>query len=133
MSGLRFFCFLVALPFLAALGHDGYVYYLSAYEKGENLPLRLSDVGYLWQTYSADTFELARQTVSPEAWEAWYVPVLSQATVLVTGAFAAFVYAALTILWLFGVWPFEKQSVYARGSFSLPGEKQKTQFKYKRK
>lgn len=133
MSGLRFFCFLVALPLLAALGHDGYIYYDSVYEKGENLPFRLSDVGYLWQTYSFETFDLARQSMTPEAWKDWVDPVLRQWAVLVTGGFAALIYGILALLWLFSLWPFEKASVYARGNFSLPGEKSKTPFKYKRK
>lgn len=132
MTAVRFFCILVALPFLAALGHDGYIYYDSTYQKGENLPLRLSDLGYLWQTYAPGSLELVKQSVSPDSWSGWIVPLLRLPTLVVTGAFAAFIYGILTLLWLFGVWPFEKESVYSRGNFSLPGEK-KAAFKYKRR
>lgn len=133
MSGLRFFCFLIALPALAALGHDGYIYYVSVYEKNENLPFRLSDLGYLWQTYSFDTFDDVRKTLQPEIWKMWIDPVLRQSALVVTGGFAAVIYAILTVLWLFGLWPFEKASQYSRGKFSLPGERSNKPMKYKRK
>lgn len=132
MSGVRFLCIFLALPFLAALGHDGYVYYDSVYQKGENLPLQLSDIGYIWKTYSPGTLELVKQSVLEETWKGWIVPFLELPSLVVAGGLAAVGYAILTILWLFGVWPFEKESVYSRGNFSLPGEK-KTPFKYKRR
>lgn len=132
MSGVRFVCFLLALPLLAALGHDAYVYYESAYQKGENLPFRLSDIGYIWKTYSPGTLELVKQSVLEDTWKGWVVPLLELPSVLVGGGFAGIGYAILTALWLFGVWPFEKLSVYKRDNFSLSRDK-KAPFKYKRK
>lgn len=128
---LKLLCFLLILPALACLGHDGYVYYLNT-EAGKDLPFQLSDLGYLWVTYSPDTFAAIKDSIDPGTW-GWINLALEQTGVFLLGGIAAIFYAALGLCWLLGVWPFAKIPTTARGSLGLPGERNKGPVKYNRK
>lgn len=83
MRSVNFFLFLFALLPLTALGHDGYIAYLHP-ELGEPWEaFRFSDLGWIWLTYSKDTFDLVKETIDPGSWSAFVDPVLILPTVLV--------------------------------------------------
>lgn len=132
MTALKILCFLLIVPALACLAHDGYVYYLSK-EAGENLPFRFSDIGWLWTTYSPESFAAVKESMSPATWH-WVDVILEQTGVFLFGGLAALVYAALGLCWLLGVWPFTRIVTTAHsGNLGLPGERNKGPIKYKRK
>lgn len=97
--------FFLSLPALAALGFDLYLAY------GETLdfskPLELSSVGWLWLTYSEDTFRTFKESIDPTLWGIFVKPVLAQKTV-VAALFP--IYIALPIVVLrkaFGWGPYQ--------------------------
>ena len=78
MRNSHIIAFILALPPLAALGHDGYMAYKHP-ELGPPLEaFRLSDTGWLWANYSRDTFDWAKDNISEDVWHALLDPVLSQ-------------------------------------------------------
>lgn len=112
-SWVKFFCFLVALPALAAIGFDIYMAYKeieagssASFQPDAPSPFKLTQVGWFWQTYSPDSFEWAKSAITPETWKSYIAPVLrSYAAVLTTGI-AVFFYVLLFILSKLGLWPF---------------------------
>lgn len=131
MTAIKLLCFFLILPALACLGHDGYVYYLNT-QAGKDLPFQLSDLGYLWVTYSPETFAVVKESVDAGTWY-WVNLVLEQTGVFLFGGIAAIVYAILGVCWLLGVWPFARIPTTARGNLGLPGERSKGPVKYNRK
>jgi hypothetical protein len=130
-------CFLLALPAFAALGHDGWKLY-QHYEEKNEIKVDFSDVGYLWQTYSKGTFEMAHTEIKPETWTAFVAPVLSQ-TSAVVGLFpAALAMMIAFVLKLFNKGPFGDTVKVAKGqkkgSFEYRGlEEKKSRVKYKKR
>lgn len=135
-SGFFMLCFLLALPAFAALGHDGWKLY-QHYEEKKEIKVDFSDVGYLWETYSKDTYDMARAEVKPETWTALVAPVLSQTSALVGLFPAALTFVMAIILKLFNKGPFGDTVRVAKGqkkgSFEYKGlEEKKTRMKYKK-
>lgn len=131
MNAIKLLCFFLALPALACLAHDGYLYYLNT-ESGKNLPFQFSDLGWLWVAYSPESFAAAREWIDPGVWS-WINLALEQTGAFLFGGIAALVYAALGLCWLLGVWPFARIPTTARGNLGLPDERRKGPIKYKRK
>ncbi len=129
MAGVKLLCFLVILPVLACLGHDGYLYYLNR-EAGNGLPFQLSDLGWMWVTYSPASFALVKESVDPGTWTIVNL-ILEQSGAVFFGVIAAVVYLVLGVLWLFGAWPFATLSA-VRG-FERFGEQRKGKARYNRK
>jgi hypothetical protein len=141
MRGVFLFCFLLALPVLAAAGHDIYKTYM-AFEEGDwafGQPLRFYEVGKLWVDYGPETYDWARENIEPERWESYVDPVLRQPALLVTALPAGISYAALIILKLLGLWPFSGSGLFKGKSkekkgFAFGGtDKKSGPIKYKRK
>lgn len=132
--------FFLSLPALAALGFDLYLAY------GETLdfskPLELSSVGWLWLTYSEETFRTFKESIDPGLWEVLIKPIMSLKTV-VAALFP--IYIALPIVLLrkmFGWGPYQGngwiKSGKSRGSkgFSYKadlGDAPRKQTKYNRR
>ncbi len=97
--------FFLSLPALAALGFDLYLAYGETFDFSK--PLELSSVGWLWLTYSEETFRTFKQSVDPGLWETFIKPVMSLKTV-VAALFP--IYIALPIVLLrktFGWGPYQ--------------------------
>lgn len=129
MAGVKLLCFLVILPVLACLGHDGYLYYLNR-EAGNGLPFQLSDLGWMWVTYSPESFALVKESVDPGTWNIVNL-ILERSGAILFGVIAAVVYLVLGVLWMFGLWPFATLSA-VRG-FERFGEQRKKNVRYNRK
>lgn len=108
MSGIRLIMFLVMLPVLAALAHDGWLFYQHQ-ERG----FMLSALGFLWTTYHPDSFRFVQDGLDPQTWGRVNF-VLQQKAVYVALAFAMAVYAVIALLGMLRMLP---------GAGGLKGEK----------
>ena len=113
-GGAKLWCFLLLIPFFAALGHDLWANYYATQEQKTRLEAfeidptayQGSDLGYLLITYVPGIYENARTLVGEESWTKWVDPVLRLYTFVV-----ALVPAILFAIWLlisriFDIWPF---------------------------
>ncbi len=132
MRSVNFFLFLFALLPLAALGHDGYIAYLHP-ELGEPWKaFRFSDLGWIWLTYSKDTFDLVKETVDPRSWSAFIDPVLILPTVLV--AAAPLMLLLLCMMVHKGTEKLHLFRIGAKGDYAYSGRSEKKgRVKYKRR
>lgn len=136
MRGVTVLCILLALPALAALGHDAWLYYHLTYEEGKELGFQISDLGYLWVNYARETHDWAMQQVDPVMWEAFIRPVLMMPAIVALGIPAVAVYALLAVCWLFGIWPYNAASPGGQSQFAALGGRGRGKpgsVKYKRK
>lgn len=104
------FCLLVAAPAGAIFYHD----FMMAYEKSPDDPLSVlvfSDLGWLWKTYSPDTFVWVREHVSTAFWQYYMVPALQETALIITATPLFFIYTALIALKVFGFWPFSGRGI----------------------
>jgi hypothetical protein len=147
MRGVSLFIFVVALPALAALGHDLYLFYLNygldsierdvrhvIDEKGA-LSL-FASLGFIWTQYNEESYKWVVENTDEETW-ALISEILTFKAVFVGAAFAGFFYVILGALRLLGAWPFSSGGI-ARFSIgtktdSILGRKKSGPFKYKRK
>lgn len=115
-SGIRNFIFILILPFLAAVGHDVYFNYFADSEKArqiKNLQVNpeeflVSDLGWIWQNYSPNTMQTARNMVEPDIWATQVDPIL-QLPSMVVGIIPFFLGCVfLLFAFILGVWPFSK-------------------------
>jgi len=136
MRGISILCFLLAVPALAALGHDIYIVYQ---DQDFTKAMMFSDVGFLWTEYGPESYKWAQSNLSKETWDGILTPLLEQTTVLVAAAPALLVYGILLFLKIFNMPPFSDGTKTfggsrKRGSFSFSGgDKSQGKFKYKRK
>ena len=73
--------FLLSLPAIAALGLDLWLEYGETMDFSK--PLEFSTVGWLWLKYAKEGHDLLRDTISPETWENFIKPLLTQKLVFV--------------------------------------------------
>lgn len=146
MRGVHFFMFLVAIPMIAALGFDLYLWYHHQ-EKG----FEFSTPGYIWTQHDPESYKRAVEisenldetyqdafeksgSQDPIVWP-WINFALGQKSVVLGAAFAGFFYALLLFCKILGIWPFRRgKIVYGTGSRTddLMG-KQGKKFEYKRR
>lgn len=141
-GGVLFVCVLVALPALAALGHDVYMAWLDM-EAGKPEPFKLTALGWLWTTYSLDSYEYARDFFDKKTWSQVVEPLLRKNALYVTGIPALGVYGLLIVLKLLNLWPFNDAAPVFSGKknkgesdFAFDDNisgKKTGRFKYKRK
>lgn len=131
MRGVHLFMFILALPALAALGHDAYLFYMNQ-DKG----FELAAAGFIWTKYHPESYRWTVEATSPDYWP-YINEILAQKAVLVGAAFAGFFYVILGILKVLGVWPFAEEAVKTfsgnRRADEILGDKKSARFKYKRK
>lgn len=151
MSGwIKFFCFLLALPAVAAIGFDAYMAYVDI-EAGNSTqfspeapaPFKLTQIGWILQTYSPGSFSWLKETTSPEVWKNIITPILKSYAVILTCGIAGGTYITLFICSRLGIWPFnESPGLFSKGSkekedsFAFESDlsnKKKGPMKYKRK
>lgn len=143
-DNIKIVCFILLLPFFAAIGHDFYANYMADEQKKARLEAldidpktyQVSDLGYVFITYTPALFETVRDSVQPANWERLVDPVLRTYTFLV-----ALVPAALFFLWLFisrifDIWPFQPSMPRGKGRDAYEQQKARKSagaFKYKRR
>lgn len=143
-GGIKLFCFLLLLPFLAAIGHDLYAAYYSDPEKVAKLEAldidpqsyQVSDAGYLLVHYAPKFYEDARLTVGEETWVKYLDPILKQYTFVVALIPAVIFYLYLLFAFVLGIPPFSsgkfnKKTLPNQDSYERRNTE--TTFKYKRK
>ena len=112
-DGAKTLLVILLIPFLVALGHDLYINYFSDDEKiREVKALRInpekflvSDMGWVWNEYSANSMETVRDSVEPKTWAAKIDPVLQLPTMIVGLIPWAITLVYLSFSALFGFWP----------------------------
>lgn len=112
-QGAKTLLVILLIPFLAGLGHDLYLNYFSSNEKiREVKALRIdpekflvSDLGWIWNNYSPDTMQTARDMVEPSTWQSKVDPVLQLPTMVVGLIPWAITAIYLFFAWIFGIWP----------------------------
>lgn len=136
-GGIAFFCFLFALPFLAAAGHD---IYLAYEDNGLSLeePLKVTDLTWMLVTYTPDLYDSIQQSVSAETRDAVIIPLLRMKTMVFAALPAITLYIYLIITKLLGLWPFSDRTLFNFGSkkkgFAFKSsDKEKERVRYKRK
>ena len=80
----------VTVPFVAAIGHDLWLYY----ENPDNGFL-MSEIGFIWKRYSPESFKITRDILNAEEWNILNRYILDQKTIVLTGVFAVFLYVML--------------------------------------
>jgi hypothetical protein len=127
-----FLLFITILPLLGALGHDLYLAY-GEDQDFSKLP-KFSDLGYLWVTYHADSFQMARQSIDPESWAALISPILELPSVLVTAILPGIIIAVMLGIRAKNIL-MERGFSRKAGGFVFRGglEKKGGKFNYKRK
>jgi len=130
--------FLISLPWIAALGHDAYLYFESQYNGEVGQDFMLSDVGFLWSKYAPDSMALMKQSFEPEQWRMLSKYILQQYAVVVAGIFSVFFYFVMLCLKLLHIWPFNdggnvSTSRKNRKVDVILGDAKESGYKYKRK
>lgn len=114
---------LFLIPALAALGHDGYLFYQEHLNPGVfSLELlqkefELSALGFLWTNYDIESYKLAVSSLAPEEW-AQIDKILTLKAFFLGLGFAGLFIVPLSILGLFGTGPFASE-----GKMSGKGKK----------
>lgn len=138
MSGVRLFIFIICLPLLAAIGHDIYLFVTQTGLENTGDVLAGGDkpwhsyfatAGWIWTSYSPDTFRTVAQSLEPDEWKSLNV-VLGQKAVVLGGVFAAFWMLVLGLLKLLKLGPFRAESGSGK---SFGRDKTTGRFIYKRK
>jgi hypothetical protein len=134
MRGYTFLLSFLALPVLAALGHDIYITYQ---DQNFDKAMMFSNVGWLWTHYHVDTFGFARENMSPANWHTFNVYVLEQKTILVAAVPFIVTAVILAILRILNLPPFRDSgslvSFKKKGFGFGSGDKKQGRFKYNRK
>jgi hypothetical protein len=132
MRGVHLFMFVVALPLLAALGHDAYLFYMNQ-DKG----FELAALGFIWTKYEPESYRWTVEATEPMGYWPYINLILAQKAALVGAAFAGFFYVILLILKILGAWPFNEPNLANftgnRRMDEIMGGKKAGRFKYKRK
>jgi len=105
---MRILLFVLILPFFAAVGHDIYINHFSDDDKIRDVKrlnidvegFQVSDLGWVWQEYSADSYDTVRASIDPEKWEADIDPVLEMPTMVV--AIIPFIIGSIIVLIFYG-------------------------------
>ncbi|MCF8495970.1 MAG: hypothetical protein K9G62_04800 [Alphaproteobacteria bacterium] len=103
MRGVHIFMFIAALPALAALGHDAFLY-----SQNPDRGFMLSALGFLWTHYHPESYKWAAETLPQDQWTILN-RILAYKAVAVGAAFAGVFYILLALLRILGVWPYSRK------------------------
>ena len=114
-DSVKIWCFILLLPFFAAIGHDFYINYLADDEKKARLEAleidpqayQVSDFGYLVTTYTPEIYTIGRDQLGEDNFKEYVDPLLRQFTFVIALIPAALFYAWLVIARLFGLPPYK--------------------------
>lgn len=149
-DGVKLWCFLLLIPFFAAIGHDLYANFYKNEENKTRLEAfeidpkayQNSDLGYLLVNYVPDIYDNARDMIGEENWIKWVDPVLRLYTFVIALVPATLFFIWLLISRIFDIWPFvdaggraAKRGGKGGGGRVDPLDKRNAtpQFKYKRR
>lgn len=112
-TGAKTLLVILLIPFLFGFGHDVYLNYFSDDAKIRDVKaLRIdpskflvSDMGWVWNKYSPNTMEAARDMMEPATWQSKLDPILQLPTMVVGLIPWAITFAYLFLSWLLGIWP----------------------------
>lgn len=145
---IKLWCFILLIPFLAAIGHDIYAnYYKNEENRAKIEAMEIdpstyqgSDLGYLLVTYTPELYENSKVALGQENWTAWVDPVLQLYTWIVALIPLAVFLTWLLIARIFDIWPYADYSAKnsaPNGRRNDPLDKRSsntaTKFKYKRR
>ena len=114
MRGFGLWLFILSLPLLAVVGHDGYMVYHGKQALDLSKPLPFSDAGWIWQRRAYGSWRWAHDTVSPKIWQRFVKPVLDQKAVVVAAALPAGLLLITLLLRLFGMGPYAGRGLLFR-------------------
>lgn len=129
------------LPALIALGHDIYLFYINHLSSGTlSLDLikeefKFSALGFIWTTYSPESYKEALRAVQPETWALIDYSLTFKAFFVGLG-FAGILTFLFALLALFGVGPLASEERIVHGSSKdsgFRGSKKGGKMQYKRK
>lgn len=130
MRGVHLFMFVLALPALAALGHDIYLYY-----NNPDMGFKFAALGFIWTNYHPESYKWTVEQTQPMGYWDSINSLLAQKAFFVGLAFAGIFYVLIGILKLLGVGA-EKELKSFSGNKRVDemlGRKKAGGFKYKRK
>lgn len=115
-SSVKSLLFILALPLLAAIVHDVYINYFSDDKKiqeARNLRVNpddflVSDTGWVWQYYHADSLIMLRESMDAEQWSKSVNPILKTPTMIIGMVPLGVGCVYLIIAFILGIWPFSK-------------------------
>lgn len=107
---------IASIPLILAISHDVYINYFSDSQKIREIKslqinphdFMMSDLGWVWQEYSANTMQTARDMTSETTWRANIDPILQEPTMLVALAPLGAGIVTLLFTFILGVWPFSR-------------------------
>lgn len=113
-SSIKIWCFILLLPFFAAIGHDFYISYVANPEQKARLEsldidpnaYQVSDFGYLITTYAPGIYDGTRAMLGEEQFKHYADPVLRQFTFVVALVPAALFFVYLLLARLLGLPPY---------------------------
>jgi hypothetical protein len=142
---VKLWCFLLLLPFFAAIGHDLYVnFYMNKENKARLEAFEIdptayqgSDFGYLFIKYVPGFYEMSRDMIGESFWTKWIDPVLRLYTFVVALIPATAFFIWLLFARIFDLWPYAsggggKRADAGEDGFGRRGATDTT-FKYKRR
>jgi hypothetical protein len=133
MRGFGLLFIFVILPFLAALGHDCYLFYLNHETHG----FKFASFGFIWTNYALESYKQTVTALDPETWRMIDGFLKYEATV-VTGGFMVLVFGLLFLARALGLTKDDSGAVHAPSRSRLDkvlnkGKPGNTKFKYNRK
>ncbi len=130
MRGVHLFLFVAALPALAALGHDLYLFY-----NNQDMGFQLAALGFIWTKYDPDSYKWVVEQTEPLGYWPYINWVLAQKAVFVGLAIAGFFFVIAGLLKMLGVGGETEIRNFSgnRRVDEMLGKKQGGGFKYKRK
>lgn len=134
-----------AIPLIIAVSHDVYINYFSDSQKIAEIKrlqvdpneFMMSDLGWVWREYSADTMQMARDMTEEASWQANIDPILQKPTMLVALIPLGAAIVALLFTFIIGIWPFQrfgksrKENKTNYGIYKNARAKQKTTYRKK--
>lgn len=97
----KFLIFLLTIPLLAAVAHDGYLFYEDQTLAEEKKGFQFATIGYTWNRYDKQSLREFMRPLDQEKRE-MAATMLGQYNVVVTGALAAFGFVLYALGWVFG-------------------------------
>ena len=139
-GGIMMVCFLFALPFFAAIGHDVYL----AYGHQEDImaieePPKLTDLTWMLVNYVPSAYDWIQQSTSQSMRDNIIVPLLRMKTIVASALPLALLGLYLLVARLMGLAPFGDRKIFSFGGGGKKGytfkglQKESKRVKYKRK
>ena len=142
-NGVKTFLVILTIPLILAISHDVYLNFFSDSNKLEKIQrldvdpnkFKMSELGWVWITYSKNTYELARNSISKNNWQDFIAPALKMKTITISVApiIAGLIFTIFT--WMLGIWPFAHLNRFkkTKNQPSIYSKPKSEKIKYNRK